>query len=166
MWQCRKFLAPAKSKWRHASLSLRRCLMIPFIVPSLPLMSHEERLAVSKTNWGRIIYYVIVYQHHFLLGYNGRHESWIFVRKGHHWLHCVSHRSGVPMWILTTILLLSSFFLLWLCCASTSTAPSTKVSTKKVSTYYTSHNINIDGTHSDYIIHVHGHSALWFSISE
>ncbi|WP_395241803.1 hypothetical protein, partial [Salmonella sp. s51933] len=47
------------------------------------------------------------------------------------WLHCVSHRSGVPMWILTSILFLSSFFLLWLCCATTSSSTSTKKSVKK-----------------------------------
>lgn len=59
-------------------------------------------------------------------GYTERHESWIVVRRGHHWLHCVSHKSGVPMWILSSILFLSSFFLLWLCCASTATARKNK----------------------------------------
>ncbi|CAB3996455.1 Hypothetical predicted protein [Paramuricea clavata] len=61
-------------------------------------------------------------------GYSEQHESWIVVRRGHHWLHCVSHKSGVPMWILSSILFLSSFFLLWLCCAATLTNPSTKKS--------------------------------------
>jgi hypothetical protein len=60
--------------------------------------------------------------------YSEQHESWIVVRRGHHWLHCVSHKSGVPMWILSSILFLSSFFLLWLCCAATVTSPSAKKS--------------------------------------
>ena len=60
--------------------------------------------------------------------YVEQHESWIVVRRGHHWLHCVSHKSGVPMWILSSILFLSSFFLLWLCCAATVTSPSAKKS--------------------------------------
>ncbi|XP_028413479.1 transmembrane protein 59-like isoform X2 [Dendronephthya gigantea] len=61
-------------------------------------------------------------------GYSEQHESWIIVRRGHHWLHCVSHKSGVPLWILSSILFLSSFFLLWLCCAATVTSPSAKKS--------------------------------------
>lgn len=59
-------------------------------------------------------------------------ESWIVVRRGHHWLHCVSHKSGIPLWVLTSILFLSSFFLLWLCCASTTSTPAAKKSARKV----------------------------------
>ncbi|KAJ7386376.1 Transmembrane protein 59 [Desmophyllum pertusum] len=48
------------------------------------------------------------------------------VHKGHQWLQCVSQRSGLPFWLLTSTLFLSIFFLLWLCCATATTAPREK----------------------------------------
>ncbi|XP_046842370.1 transmembrane protein 59-like isoform X2 [Xenia sp. Carnegie-2017] len=63
--------------------------------------------------------------------YGEQYESWIIVRRGHHWLNCVSHKSGIPMWILSSILFLSSFFLLWLCCAATLSSSSSKKSCRK-----------------------------------
>lgn len=48
------------------------------------------------------------------------------VHKGRQWLRCVSQRSGLPFWLLTSTLFLSIFFLLWLCCATASTAPREK----------------------------------------
>lgn len=49
------------------------------------------------------------------------------VDKGRQWLHCVSQRSGLPFWLLTSMLFLSIFFLLWLCCATATTAPKEKI---------------------------------------
>ena len=45
------------------------------------------------------------------------------IHKGHQWLRCVSQRSGLPFWLLTSTLFLSIFFLIWLCCATATTAP-------------------------------------------
>jgi len=39
------------------------------------------------------------------------------------WSNCFSYQSGVPRWILASILLLAIFVLAWICCATTATAP-------------------------------------------
>ena len=54
------------------------------------------------------------------------------VDKGRQWLHCVSQRSGLPFWLLTSMLFMSIFFLLWLCCATTTTAPKERIKVKAV----------------------------------
>ncbi|XP_020624220.1 transmembrane protein 59-like isoform X4 [Orbicella faveolata] len=48
------------------------------------------------------------------------------VQKGRQWLQCVSQRSGLPFWFLTSTLFLSIFFLMWLCCATATTATKQK----------------------------------------
>ena len=48
------------------------------------------------------------------------------VQKGRRWLQCVSQRSGLPFWFLTSTLFLSIFFLIWLCCATATTATKQK----------------------------------------
>lgn len=48
------------------------------------------------------------------------------VKRGHQWLQCVSERSGLPFWLLTSTLFLSIFFLIWLCCATATTTPREK----------------------------------------
>lgn len=48
------------------------------------------------------------------------------VDKGRQWLRCVSQRSGIPFWLLTSMLFMSIFFLLWLCLATATTAPKEK----------------------------------------
>lgn len=48
------------------------------------------------------------------------------VNRGHQWLQCVSQRSGLPFWLLSSTLFLSIFFLIWLCCATATTTPREK----------------------------------------
>lgn len=52
--------------------------------------------------------------------------SSIVVNRGHQWLQCVSQRSGLPFWLLSSTLFLSIFFLIWLCCATATTTPREK----------------------------------------
>lgn len=44
--------------------------------------------------------------------------AWKAVDKSRAWLHCVSRRSGLPFWLLSSLLFMGFAFLLWLCCSS------------------------------------------------
>jgi hypothetical protein len=39
------------------------------------------------------------------------------------WTNCFGYQSGVPRWILASVLFLAIFVLAWICCATTATAP-------------------------------------------
>lgn len=51
------------------------------------------------------------------VGIDSRHHS------DNSWSNCFSYQSGVPRWLLASILFLAIFVLAWICCATTATAP-------------------------------------------
>lgn len=43
--------------------------------------------------------------------------------EGKSWISCFGYNSGVPRWLLASVLFLAIFALAWICCATTATAP-------------------------------------------
>lgn len=46
------------------------------------------------------------------------------------WSNCFTYQSGVPRWLLASILLLAIVVLAWICCATTATAPEQHIKRK------------------------------------
>ncbi|CAG2104040.1 unnamed protein product [Medioppia subpectinata] len=48
------------------------------------------------------------------------------------WSNCFPYESGVPRWVLASVLFLAMFVLVWICCATTTTAPEQHIRARKV----------------------------------
>ena len=91
-------------------------------------------------------------------------------RSGHaenSWSNCFSYQSGVPRWILASVLLLAISVLAWICCATTATAPEQHIR-RKVSNWRpmvtceltTLHRLDREVTSSTYV-YTKNRSNLW-----
>ncbi|CAG2165996.1 unnamed protein product, partial [Oppiella nova] len=51
---------------------------------------------------------------------------------GKSWSNCFPYESGVPRWVLASVLFLAIFVLVWICCATTTTAPEQHIRARKL----------------------------------